>query len=335
MDTNLLQTLRYKLQKRLKRINAADHQIYPSILVQTILFFSEFSVVKGILDELERRVPSAEKDSELLSQGKLVTGENELEHIALAYALLKRIVASDNPHAAIRLGCRFAGSSKYSEGAQFFTDMFIEPLFDYIDEQIDDRRTVLSLLLKYKRHVEWFRRNDLRAKFQVNTRKGEKILACDLYAYLHDQGLDFSIEPSSISGEADMVSAQEGPGRLVADVKIFDPDRGKGTSYLYSGFSQVYQYTKDYNDSFGYLVIFETCLEDLSVHARDQDAGIPFFTHNNKTIFVLIIDIFDYPTPASKRGPLKSYELLEEKLVRTISDPATITLPPGSPLGGA
>ena len=76
MDTNLLQTLRYKLQKRLKRINAADHKIYPSILVQTVLFFSEISVVKGILDELERRVPSAEKDSELLSQGKLVTGED-------------------------------------------------------------------------------------------------------------------------------------------------------------------------------------------------------------------------------------------------------------------
>ena len=30
--------------------------------------------------------------------GELVTGDNELEHIALAYALLKRTVASDNPH---------------------------------------------------------------------------------------------------------------------------------------------------------------------------------------------------------------------------------------------
>ena len=328
MDTNLLQTLRYKLQKRLKRINAADHQIYHSILAQTLRFFSEISVVKGILDELGRRVPSAEKDSEQLLQGELMTGDNELEHTALAYALLKRTVASNNPHAAVHLGCHFGGVSKFTDGAQFFTDMFIEPLFDYIDEQIDDRRTVLGLLLKYKHHVEWFRRDDLRANFQINTRKGEKTLACDLYAYLHDQGLDFSIEPSSISGEADMVSAQEGPDRLVADVKIFDPERGKGTSHLHSGFNQVYQYTKDYNDSFGYLVIFKTCPEDLSVNARDQDAGIPFFTHNNKTIFVLIIDIFDYPKPASKRGHLKSYELLEQNLVRTISDSATVTSPP-------
>ena len=57
--------------------------------------------------------------------------------------------------------------------------------------------------------------------------------------------------------------------------------------------------------------MFKTCREDLSVNARGQDVAIPFFTHNNKTIFVLVIDIFEYPEPASKRGHLKSYELVE------------------------
>lgn len=64
MDTNVLQTLRYKLQKRLKRINTADFQIFHSVVVQTFGFLSENPVVRGILDDLERRVPSAEKDSE-------------------------------------------------------------------------------------------------------------------------------------------------------------------------------------------------------------------------------------------------------------------------------
>ena len=54
MDTNVLQTLRYKLQKRLKRINAADHQIYNSVLVQTVRFLSEIAVVRGILALLKR-----------------------------------------------------------------------------------------------------------------------------------------------------------------------------------------------------------------------------------------------------------------------------------------
>jgi len=318
MDTNVLQTLRYKLQKRLKRINAADFQIFHSIVVQTFGFLSENPVVRGILD-LERRAPSAEKESEQLFQGTLLAGDNELQHIALCYALLKRTVASGEDK-EIELGHTFGNCSKHKEAAECFIDLFIEPLFDYIDEQIDDRRTTLGLLLKYKHRVEWFRRDELRARFEAATQKGEKTLALDLYACLHDQGLDFSIEPSSISGEADLISAQEGPDRLVADVKIFDPGKSKGTSYLCAGFNQVYQYTKDYNDPFGYLVVFKSCREDLSVHARDQDVAIPFFTHNNKTIFVLVIDIFDYPQTASKRGHLKSYELLEEELIRTISE---------------
>ena len=327
MDRNVLQSLRNKLQKRLKRINAADQNIYHSVVVQTFRFLTTNAVVRGILDEIEMRVPTAEKDSEQLFAGRMMVSDNELERIGLAYALLKRTVASEG-NQEIRLGCQFGSSPKHTKGIQVFTDLFIGPLFDYIDEQIDDQRTVLGLLLKYKHHVEWFRRDELRQIFEANTQKGEKVLACDLYAYLHDQGLDFSIEPSSISGEADLISAQEGPERLVADVKIFDPGRSKGTSYLYSGFSQVYQYTKDYNDSFGYLVVFKTCREDLSVSARDQDASIPFFTHNNKTIFVLVIDIFDYAKPASKRGHLKSYELLEGSLIQTISESTPAALRP-------
>ena len=121
------------------------------------------------------------------------------------------------------------------------------------------------------------RRDDLRTKFSADTKKGEKTLACDLYSYLHDQGLEFSIEPASISGRADLVSAQNGPDRLVADVKVFEPQRSKGMEYLRSGFNQVYQYIKDFNDSFGYLVVFKTCHDDLSINARVQDARYPVF----------------------------------------------------------
>ena len=71
----------------------------------------------------------------------------------------------------------------------------------------------------------------------------------------------------------------------------------------------------------------KTCREDLSVNAREQDVAIPFFTHNSKTIFVVAIDIFDCPEPASKRGDLKTYELLETDLIRTIGE-ATPVAPP-------
>ena len=319
MDTNVLQTLRYKLQKRLKRINTAGRQVYHDILVQTWGFLIGNSVTKGILDDLERRVPNAESNSEIMLSGHLLTGATELEHVALCYWLIKRATSRTGADTELNLSWSFDHGTNTDEALSFFTESFVEPLFDYIDEQIDDHRTTLSLLRKYKHRVEWFFRKDLRKRFENDTPRGEKILAMDLYAYLHDQGLEFSIEPTSMSGEADLISAQTGTERLVADVKIFDPGRSKGLSYLHSGFNQVYQYTKDYNDPFGYMVIFKTCAEDLSVNALHQDSSVPFFTHNNKSIFVLVIDIFDYPVSASKRGALKSYELIESDLIRTLA----------------
>ena len=318
MDSNVLQTLRYKLQKRLKRLNTAGHEIFHSTLVQTWGFLCENPVTKGILDDLAIRAAAAEAASDKLFNGASVTAGNEIGHIALCYWLIKKLVACDQPHKEITFGLETGQCSTPENAIEFLIETYIEPLFDYIDEQIDDHRTTLALLRKYKHRVEWFFRDELRKRFEVETQKGEKILAMDLYAYLHDQGLDFSIEPSSISGEADLISAQTGAERLVADVKIFDPDRSKGISYLCSGFNQVYQYTKDYNNPFGFLVIFKTCREDLAVCARGQDSSVPYFTHNNKTIFILVIDIFDYPESASKRGHLKSHELLEGDLIRTI-----------------
>jgi hypothetical protein len=324
MDTNVLQALRYKLQKRLKRINTADYKIFHSVVVQTFRYLREQPVVRGILDDLERRVPSAGGDSERMLNGELLTDDTETEHIALCYALLKRTVASGGDH-EIGLGTRIGNVREYQKGAEVFTEMFIEPLFDYIDEQIDDRRTVLGLLRKYKHHVEWFTRDALLQKYRQDTQRGERVLARDLYAYLHDQGLDFSIEASSASGEADLVSAQTGEDRLVADAKIFDPDGSKGIAYLCRGFAQVYQYTQDYNDPFGYLVVFKTCREDLAINAVNQEGGIPYFTHNNKTIFVFVIDLCDHPEPASKRGQLKTYTLLETQLVQTITETQSAT----------
>lgn len=320
MDTNVLQTLRYKLQKRLKRINTAGFGIYHSILVQTWIFLNATPPVKGILDDLERRVPTAEQDSEKLYAGRVLTGENELEHVALCYWLVKRVAANSNAGEVVSLAHSLnRGVGKHDEALELFTEQFVEPLFDYLDEQIDDHRTTLALLRKYKHRVEWFCRDDLRQRFEAATQRGETLLAMDLYAYLHDQGLEFSIEPTSTSGEADLISAQIGDDRLIADVKIFDPGRSKTVTYLLAGFHQVYQYTKDYNSPFGYMVIFKTCEEDLSINALNQEAAVPFFTHNNKTIFTLIIDICDHQRSASKRGQLKSYELTETDLVSTLS----------------
>jgi len=65
-------------------------------------------------------------------------------------------------------------------------------------------------------------------------------------------------------------------------------------------------------------VIFKTCEEDLKLPFANQSQMTPFVQHNNKTIFFLVIDIFQYDKSASKRGKLEFIELTEESLWENI-----------------
>jgi hypothetical protein len=186
-------------------------------------------------------------------------------------------------------------------------------LYEYLDEHIDDNRAILSVLRNYKHRCEWFQSKrlfDLYCDGKEN-RKAEKNLAFDLYEFLFLQGIDFSIEPSSASGEADLVNAQDSEDRLIADVKIFDGEN-KRKSYIISGFHQVLTYTRDYNQPFGYLVIFKTCERGLNISGSDQEQSIPMISMGGKTIFFLIVDIYQYEKTASQRGKLETVHLSPE-----------------------
>jgi hypothetical protein len=282
-------------------------------------FLQENEITKGILDDLENRSTETEALADKTLNGEPQLGDSEAANDGICYWVVKKCALSVNPRVEINVGQHLSDDLKYDEMIEAFRLSFVEPLFDYLDEHIDDKRMVLTLLNKYKHRCEWFRRDQLREQFRSDTQRGEKVLANDLYEYLHDQGIEFHIEPSSASGRIDLLSAQTGKDRLVADAKIFNPERGQSASYLAKGFRQIYDYTKDYNEQFAYLVIFKTCQDDLSIAMPKQESSIPFITHNNKTIFFVVVDICEYDETASKRGKLKSYELTSAELVEALS----------------
>ncbi len=119
-----------------------------------------------------------------------------------------------------------------------------------------------------------------------------------------------------------MIMAQKSEEPLIADAKIFNPGRSKGKAYICSGFHQVYQYMIDHNEAFGYLIIFKTCEADLRFALAGQEQSVPFLVHNHKTVFFLIIDIFRYDKPASRRGVLKSHTITQDDLVRAAQQPS-------------
>lgn len=67
-----------------------------------------------------------------------------------------------------------------------------------------------------------------------------------------------------------------------------------------------------------YLVIFKMCHEGLNFLVPCTQASFPSLTVNNKTIFFIVVDIFEYETSASKRGPMKTVDITEQELVRRV-----------------
>ena len=307
MNPDYVQQTRSKLQKRFTRLSTAGFVSFHWVLLQTWKFLLENEITRGILEDLERRYPKPDGLADDVLGGRPKVGNTESEHAAVCHALLRKCVSSDCYDYLSTLGAGLAQvqnthlPTEREQGrcVDAFCKTYVLPLFDYLEEQIDDKRMTLLLLRKFKHRCEWFRRAELLAKWNENTRMGEECLAFDLYEYLHDQGIQFHIEAHSASGEADLISSQTGQDRLVADVKIFNPEGGQDVAYLAKGFHQVYHYTKDYNEPFGFLVIFKTCEGDLSIAMPGQESAFPFITHNHKTIFLIVIDICQYEKTAS------------------------------------
>ena len=133
----------------------------------------------------------------------------------------------------------------------------MDPLVNFLHDQIDDAGNVLYLIERFKLRAEWFKRDELYNLYQAHTSVGETGLDRELRAGLFEGGIDYPFsQPLSPSGKADVVVLLGSDDPLVLEVKVFDPERGKGNRQLQQGFHQVLRYADDYNQSLGYLVIF-------------------------------------------------------------------------------
>ena len=78
----------------------------------------------------------------------------ELEHVAVAYFVLLKCAESDRQDIEFDIGHNYATASKHDDALDFFRAMFLEPAYEYLDEQLDDQRAMLALLRKYKQKCE-------------------------------------------------------------------------------------------------------------------------------------------------------------------------------------
>lgn len=330
MDSHLIQRYRYKLQNRFRRVKAADVNVFHWSLCQFWEFLNSKEIFRDILAILEKeynRVTNENENFKLevegvidntLNSGKIIGYELELHGVIAGYRVVKSCVQLgllDGQHIReLNIGrryTRFTKGADNNDAVNSFIDNFVEPLFEYIDEQLDDQNMLLSLLIKYKNITEWFEREKLRNLWKNDTSKGEEKLALDLYKFLYSQGLEFHVEPKSSVGRIDLISEQSGDERLLVDAKVFNRNK----CHIIGGFNQIYTYALNYNQAYGCLVVYNVTEQPLAFDFKSpDDRNYSHLFFNNKSIFAIIIDIGDLP-PASQRGKLKACVISEAEIV--------------------
>jgi hypothetical protein len=193
-----------------------------------------------------------------------------------------------------------------------FKPQVIAPFCDYLDDRLDDQQAILGLPVRYKERCEWFNRENLlriieeeiAAKTAGKTRRAqvEDALKEDLYRYLHDQGIHFTIEPYSHEGRIDLILDQKERARQYIEGKVFDNKRPRDKGFIIKGFGQLLHYLRQYNAATGYLLVYETCEEHLDIEGAEKLGEFPFVRcDDRRMVFIVLVDIHPYEKPVSQR----------------------------------
>lgn len=239
----------------------------------------------------------------------------EAEQAAVFYYVSKYFIQEWGPNRI--LSWTYISGTSFDERRIEYIETFINPLVEYLHDKIDKSSSILYLLEKYKKRVEWFKKIELYERYKSITKGYEQYLEDDLRLFLFDQGIDYPFStPKSSSGRADIVGLIDTEDPLIVEIKIYDTEKGYGKERIISGFSQVIKYSNDYNKDSGFLVIFNFDNKELRFNLNlPQPKFPPSLIINNKNYYFIIVNLFPHSS-ASKIGKTEFIEINESDLTK-------------------
>ena len=317
-----LRDLRVRLQERRNRLYRAGFKGYEDELRYLFHFLDENSYTRSLLSVLDEN-PSVDFEQwakELEEMRGLQFPESEEGRAKICHQILRRCNNAGEWQRWIRI---FSPAHKFDDQFQDLTEAVVDPLVNFLHDRIDDAGNVLFVIERYKLQVEWFKREELYHLYKSDTSIGEASLDRQLRAALFEGGIDYPFsQPASPSGEADIVASLGSNDPLVLEVKLFDPELSKSTAHLRQGFHQVLRYANDYNQSVGYLVIFNCSDSQLVVASTEaeQQSFPPRINYGSKTFFVIPIDIYPNTLSASREKPSTRQVINQQDLIGHLND---------------
>jgi hypothetical protein len=212
------------------------------------------------------------------------------------------------------------GGSNLNESINQYVEVYIDPIVNYLSDQLDEGSAVLYLLEKYKLRCEWFYKQRLTELYQSNSKTGENKLEEDLRLFLFEQGIDYPFStPLSASGRADVISMLHTDDPLVVEIKIYDESKNYRKNRIVDGFSQVVKYATDYHKNVGYLVTFVIDPVNFEIQGAEHDKAWPNrVTFEGKSYYLIFINLSSELT-ASQSGKIKKQVITIEDLTSTLA----------------
>ena len=311
----MLTDLRVKLRTRRSRIVSCGFEDFLPLTKQFYTFLDSNPILRAVIAELLARNPQSAAEVQNAPRDVRVYGTTAQEAGAIAYIKWKEFANQNVLHGFYS----HALHGDFNEASWTYKDWYVEPLFDYLDETLDDANVVLAMLIRYKQKVEWYRRTEVLKLYEDDTSRGEKNVKQHMFEYLFDQGLPFHVEPVAASGEPDVVSLHDSQHHFIGEVKIFDAE-GRGKSYVRKAFYQTYRYCLDYNEPLAYLIVFNVSKKQLRVELPSAPDGVPRFEYNHKTIFFIVVDVHEHKGTASTLGIAETVTILADELVHEVEE---------------
>jgi hypothetical protein len=310
------QDLQVSLRERLRRLMVASAEDAAHEVRLVTDWISQQAALRAVLAEAEQAEPGLDPGAlvSALDQGGAGISryfrwpsQSEGGRALLIWQLMLRIAADDaaggeGPRIVINYAHGLTGNSKFDDMWREFAERIIRPLFDYVDERIGAESSVLYVLERYVRRVEWFDRAELHARAMLDTRKAEAVYDAGLRRFLFGEGINMPFSQArSASGLSDVLTDLDTGDPLICELKLFD-GASRGKRYLASGITQALQYASDYSKQVAYLVIINLSGRPLSFPAEDHaKTWPPSITVAGVRVYLVAVRALPMPS-ASKQG---------------------------------
>lgn len=142
MNKYTISNIRDCLNRRKDKLDScSNHEFYYSYLNKYYGYIAQVPLLVKIVNDLETKFSDMEVDADLIVERKSKkTYDNEMECAAISNFVVKKSIIKKDPKIAREIGKNYIQYRNYKlDSAMDFNKLFVEPLHDYLVEQLEER----------------------------------------------------------------------------------------------------------------------------------------------------------------------------------------------------